>query len=499
MIAVDRIGEIRRAYFDEHLSIKEIVRRLSVSRSTVRKVVRSSATAFRYERDKQPAPKLGEWVKGLTEILEREAELPRRERRSTQRLFEELRGRGYEGAHDSVHRFAKAWRREHTRVPVRAYVPLSFAPGEAYQFDWSHEVITLQGLPVTVKAAHMKLSHSRMPFVRVYHRETQEMVFDAHDKGFAFFGGGCRRGIYDNMKTAVEAIFLGKQRRYNQRFLQMCSHHLVEPVACTPASGWEKGQVENQVGNLRDQLFLPKPRVSSLVELNDWLVDECIAYAKRMEHPEFKGRTIWAVFHDEQASLVVSRGPYDGFAEKVVRASTTCLIMADHNRYSVDARAAGRMVQIRSHANRIVVLLDDDVVADHPRDFRRGEVIYDPWHYLPILVRKPGALRNGAPFKDWDLPPGLAAAQAKLRQYADGDRQFVKILCAVVDHGLVAVEAACAEALEAGIASGDVILAVLARQLQPPTPPSMAIPDGLRLKVEPTADCARYDSLRRAA
>ncbi len=499
MIAVDRIGEIRRAYFDERVSIKEIVRRLSVSRSTVRKVVRSSATAFRYERDKQPAPKLGEWVKGLTEILEREAELPRRERRSTQRLFEELRGCGYEGAHDSVHRFAKAWRREHTLVPVRAYVPLSFAPGEAYQFDWSHEVITLQGLPVTVKAAHMKLSHSRMPFVRVYHRETQEMVFDAHDKGFAFFGGGCRRGIYDNMKTAVEAIFLGKQRRYNQRFLQMCSHHLVEPVACTPASGWEKGQVENQVGNLRDQLFLPKPRVSSLAELNDRLVDECIAYAKRMEHPEFKGRTIWEVFQDEQASLVVSRGPYDGFAEKAVRASTTCLIMADHNRYSVDARAAGRMVQVRSHAGRVVVLLDDDVVADHPRDFRRGEVIYDPWHYLPILVRKPGALRNGAPFKDWDLPPGLAAAQAKLRHYADGDRQFVKILCAVVDHGLVAVEAACAEALEAGIASGDVILAVLARQLQPPTPPSMTIPDGLRLKVEPTADCARYDSLRRAA
>jgi hypothetical protein len=352
---------------------------------------------------------------------------------------------------------------------------------------------------VTVKAAHMKLSHSRMPFVRVYHRETQEMVFDAHDKGFAFFGGGCRRGIYDNMKTAVEAIFLGKQRRYNQRFLQMCSHHLVEPVACTPASGWEKGQVENQVGNLRDQLFLPKPRVSSLAELNDWLIDECIAYAKRMEHPEFKGRTIWEVFQDEQANLVVSRGPYDGFAEKVVRASTTCLIMADHNRYSVDARAAGRMVQVRSHAERIVVLLDEGIVAEHPRDFRRSKVIYDPWHYLPILVRKPGALRNGAPFKDWDLPPGLAAARAKLKPHVDADRQFVKILSAVLDHGLVAVEAACAEALEAGIASSDVILAVLARQLQPLTPPSMTIPDGLRLKVEPKADCARYDSLRRAA
>jgi len=141
--------------------------------------------------------------------------------------------------------------------------------------------------------------------------------------------------------------------------------------------------------------------VSSLVELNGWLEDQCIAYAKRHKHPEFKDRTIWEVFQEEQASLVELRGPFDGFVEKTVRATTTCLIMVDHNRYSVDARAAGRMVLVRSHAERIVVLLDDEVVADHVRQFRRNQVIYDPWHYLPVLMRKPGALRNGAPFKDW--------------------------------------------------------------------------------------------------
>ena len=163
-MAVDKIGQIRRAFFERHLPIKEIVRTLSVSRATVRKVIRGKATEFRYERGVQPAPKLGEWVEVLTEILEKEASLPRRERRSTQRLFEELRGRGYDGAHDSVHRFARAWRNERAqaRVPVQAFVPLSFAPGEAYQFDWSHETITLQGLPLTIKAAHMKLSHSRL-------------------------------------------------------------------------------------------------------------------------------------------------------------------------------------------------------------------------------------------------------------------------------------------------------------------------------------------------
>jgi hypothetical protein len=180
MVGVDQIGEIRRAYFEQRRPIKEIVRTLAVSRATVRRVIRSQKTAFKYERGVQPVPKLGDWVGVLCEILDKEAKLLRRERRSTQRLYEELRGRGYEGAHDSVHRFVRAWREERARVPVQAFVPMSFAPGEAYQFDWSHETITLQGLPLLIKAAHMKLSHSRMPFVRVYFRETQEMVFDAH-------------------------------------------------------------------------------------------------------------------------------------------------------------------------------------------------------------------------------------------------------------------------------------------------------------------------------
>src|SRR5271155_2503891 len=128
MIGVDLIGQIRRAFFEQRRPIKEIVRTLSVSRATVRKVVRGQQTEFRYARGVQPARKLGEWIAALTEILEVEASLPKRERRSTQRLFEELRGRGYEGAHDSVHRFVKGWRDARARVPARAFVPLRFAP-----------------------------------------------------------------------------------------------------------------------------------------------------------------------------------------------------------------------------------------------------------------------------------------------------------------------------------------------------------------------------------
>ena len=378
MLIVETIGRIRREHWVKGKSIKEIARDLKMSRNTVRKVLRSGETSFSYEREVQPRPKLGRWREELDRLLTKNAGATARERLTLIRLFEELRSLGYEGGYDTVRRYARAWNRRHAGQTAEAYVPLSFAPGEAYQFDWSHEVVLMSGVTVTVKVAHVRLCHSRMMFVRAYPRESQEMVFDAHDRAFAFFRGACTRGIYDNMKTAVETVLIGKDRQYNRRFLRMCGHYLVEPTACTPAAGWEKGQVENQVGNLRDQLFRPKPRVKSLAELNAWLEDQCVAYAKRTKHPEFKDRTIWEVFEAERSSLMELRGPFDGFVEKAVRASTTCLIMADHNRYSIDARAAGRMVLVHSHAERIVVLFNDEIVADHPRHFRRDQIIYDP-------------------------------------------------------------------------------------------------------------------------
>jgi transposase len=229
-----------------------------VSRKVVRKVIRSEATEFRYERGEQPLPRIGPWRDQLDGLLLANEGKPARERLTLIRIFEGLRALGYGGSYDAVRRYAKAWRVARGAATAEAYVPLSFALGEAYQFDWSHEVALINGTTVTVKVAHVRLCHSRMLFVRAYPRETQEMVFDAHNRAFAFFKGTCTRGIYDNMKTAVEAVFIGKDRR----FLRMCGHYLVEPVACTPASGWEKGQVENQVGLVRERFFTPRLRVA---------------------------------------------------------------------------------------------------------------------------------------------------------------------------------------------------------------------------------------------
>jgi hypothetical protein len=323
-------------------------------------------------------------------------------------------------------------------------------------------------------------------------------VFDAHDRAFAFFRGACTRGIYDNMKTAVDAIFVGRERAYNRRFLQMCGHYLFEPVACTPASGWEKGQVENQVGVVRQRFFSPRVRVKSCAELNAWLLDRCVAWAKANRHPELRDRTIWEMFEAERPSLVPYRGPFDGFHAVTASVSKTCLVRFDNNKYSVSASAVGRPVEIRAYAERIELRQDGRVVAEHARVFGRGVTVYDPWHYVPVLARKPGALRNGAPFKDWVLPGAVERVRRKLRSASDGDRQMVEILGAVLTDGLPAVEAACAEALADGVHSADVVLNILARSRDPGPPATIMTPDALRLACEPIADRARYDSLRRA-
>ena len=379
-----------------------------------------------------------------------------------------------------------------------AFVPLSFDPGEAYQFDWSHEIVLIDGVTVTIKVAHMRLCHSRMPFVRAYPRETQEMVFDAHDRAFAFYKGACTRGIYDNMKTAVDAIFVGKERAYNRRFQQMCSHYLVDPVACTPASGWEKGQVENQVGTIRERLFSPRLRVRSMEELNDWLVDQCVARAKVQRHPEIADKTIWEVFEDERASLVPYRGRFDGFHAVQASVSKTCLVRFDNNKYSVQASAVGRPVEVRAYADRIEMRQDGVSSASMPAPSAGAGRSTIPGTTCPVLARKPGALRNGAPFKHWVLPAALERVRRKLRAAPDGDRQMVEILGAVLTDGLPAVEAACAEALSEGVHSADVILNILARRRDPGPPVTIMTPEALRLTCAPIADCTRYDSLRRA-
>lgn len=491
---METIGKIRRRHKVKGESISAIARDLKLSRNTVKKYL-TAETEPLYQRERQPAPKLGAFQSVLETWLTQDSQRPKRERRTAQRLFEDLQREGYSGAYDSVQRFVKNWKAERPGSGQNAFVPLAFAPGDACQFDWSHEHVILGGVPQVIKLAHFRLTHSRQMFLAAYPRESQEMVFDAHNRAFAFFGGVPNRMIYDNPKTIVESIFSGKARQFNRRFLALANHYLFEPVACTPASGWEKGQVENQVGNVREWLFAPIPRFATLADLNVWLETRCTELAKR-PHPTWKERSIAALFAEEKPLLRPIEAVFDGYFEQTLRVSSTCLVSYDRNRYSVPAEYAGQPVSLRADATRIRVVAHGKQVADHVRHFGRERLILDPWHYLPVLEKKPGALRNGMPFQEWALPVPIGSVKDKLLKSPQGDRAFVEVLLAMRNHGADLVTVACELALEQGAVSAAVILNHEHRLLTPVKPEPVTVSTELALAIEPLADCGRYDSLR---
>jgi transposase len=416
--------------------------------------------------------------------------------RTAQALFEELQNQGYCGGYDSVRRYVKRWRRQQQHMAAQVFIPLAFDPAEAFQFDWSHESVQIDGMPVKAKAAHLRLCHSRMFLVVAYPRETQEMVFDAHMRAFEFFGGVCRKGIYDNLKAVVNKVLSGKERNFNNRFSQLCSHYLFEPIACTPAAGWEKGQVENQVGLVRRRFFTPQLKVKDFAELNAYLVERCIGWAKIQPHPTIPQKTVWQVYQEEKSYFIKLAPRFDGYAERPARVSPSSLVTYDRNRYSVHCDHVGKTVQMRVYADRIVIVRNGQLIGEHERHFGRGKMIFNPWHYLPVLERKPGALRDGAPFKDWSLPEGIGQVQQRLkRRYVDWDRQFVGILQAVALYGPEVIEDACLQALKMNVVSKETILNLVHRSLDPQLEVVVDLPPHLVLKQEPVADCRRYDQL----
>ena len=496
---MDIIFEIRRRHLIQKQTISAIAREMGLSRPTVRKHLKTVDDP-KYERSKVTSPKFGEFEVQLRQWLDEEAKLARPRRRTAHRLFEGLKELGYSGAYDSVQRFVKHWKVEHHGPKLtEAFVPLEFFAGDACQFDWSHEQVELGGILQTIKVAHFRLCYSRQMFVVAYPRETQEMVLEAHSRAFAYFGGVPQRLIYDNLKTVVDAIFIGKERKFNRRFLCLANHYVFDPIACTPRSGWEKGQVENQVGNVREWLFTPLARFASFVELNNWLATRCQELAQR-RHPTQIQRTIASCFAEEQPLLQPIKACFDGYVEDMMRVSSTCLVRVDRNRYSVPASFAGQAVSVRRTADQIRVVAHGEVIAAHPRQFGREQLICDPWHYLPVLEKKPGALRNGAPFVSWDLPQPIQLVRDRILKQPKGDSAFVELLVLAGQAGLEALTVACELTLEGGVVSAPIVMNALRRLIAPHLPAAaISVPDGIVLSIEPLANCSRYDYLLGAA
>jgi transposase len=241
---MELLSVIRRWALREELSIREISRRTGLSRNTIRKYLRSDTVEVKFKVPDR-ASKLDAFVDKLSGWLKTEASKPRKQKRTLKQVHGDLVALGFTGSYGRVAAFARAWKAERSReqhtAGRSAFVPLVFQPGEAFQFDWSEDWAIIAGERTKLQVAQFKLSHSRAFFVRAYLLQTHEMLFDAHNHAFRVFGGVPKRGIYDNMKTAVDKVLTGKQRQVNARFLAMVSHYVFETTFCNPAAGWEKG------------------------------------------------------------------------------------------------------------------------------------------------------------------------------------------------------------------------------------------------------------------
>ena len=401
------------------MPIREIARRTGLSRNTIKKYLREGAVEPRFRTPKRPS-KLDPYADRLSAWLLIQTRKSRKERRTVKQMHADLVKLGYDGSYERVAAFARAWRDDRHRADRRpgaellcrwcSSPPLAHASmrcraaGEAFQFDWSEDWANIGGERVKLQVAHIKLSHSRAFLVRAYPLQTHEMLFDAHWHAFRVFGGVPGRGIYDNMKTAVDRVGKGKQRDINARFKAMASHYVFEPEFCNPAAGWEKGQVEKNVQDARNRMWQVMPVFTDLEELNQWLEDRCIALWIETPHKALPG-SIADVWEAEKPMLMALPPAFDGFIEHSKRVSPTCLITFERNRYSVPASFANRRISLHVYPERLVVVAEGQTVCEHARIIDRshrkpGKVIYDWRHYLAVIQRKPGALRNGAPFTE---------------------------------------------------------------------------------------------------
>lgn len=198
------------------------------------------------------------------------------------------------------------------------------------------------------------------------------------------------------------------------------------------------------------------------------------------------------MLEQERAEMMPMPSPFDGYVEKLARVSSTCLVSISRNRYSVPCEFAGQRVSTRLYPSRVTVVANDAVVACHDRCADRGHICYDWQHYVPLLERKPGALRNGAPFAD--LPAPLQQLRLGLLRHAGGDKVMAQVLATASVAGLEAVLVAVELVIESGVLSAEHVENVLARLHACPIPAS--VETTLQLKAMPLANTSRYDNLR---
>jgi transposase len=453
MIKVEDVEAIRRAYFREELSIREIGRRLHHGRRVIRRAIESADPGENRLVQARPSPVLGPWKEQIDALWAESQKLPRKQRYTARKVYEELRKRGYAGSEVTVSRYVGHQRRASQAKQV--FLPLEFDAGEDAQVDWGEAVVELAGERVAVQMFIMRLNYSHARFVMAFPFQKQEAFCEGHIQAFHFFGAVPRRITYDNLKTAVFRILTGRNRSEQVAFVAFRSHYLFESRYCTPGQGHEKGGVESDVGFAQRNFMVPMPKVGSYEELNSLLAQTCRHDLERRVRggPQTVAEKL-AV--EQPLMLVLPKTDYKAYREHLATVNPYGLVSLDTNRYSVPGHV-GEAVRLRAFAFRVEILAGEERIACHPRCFAQEQDVIQPLHYLTAMVQRPGAFEHAVPMRRWrvEWPPIYERLLAELRQrWPDerGLREFLSILALHKEHPPERL----AQAIQAALALGAV-------------------------------------------
>lgn len=471
MKTVDDYEKIRKAYYVEGLSIREIGRQFHHGRRLIRKAIDHPEPEGYRLKEPRPAPVLAPYKPKIDALIEESDQQPRKQRYTAHKIYELVKASGYEGSEGYVHRYVSLQRK--ARKHPQAYLPLAFEPGQDAQVDWGEVIAEIGGVRQKVRIFVMRLNYSKARFVAAFPFEKQEAFLEGHIRAFQFFGGVPHRITYDNLKTAVYRVLEGHNRQEQNTFTAFRSHYLFESHYCTPAQGHEKGGVESDVGYAQRNFFAPIPQAQDFAELNTLLNQACLENMQRRVRGE--DRLVVEVWQSEKTSLLpLAVVDYPACSSHVLKVNPYSQVVFETNRYSVPSECTGKQVALRAYPFRVQILSMADVIAEHPRCFGREQDILNPLHYLGLLEQRPGAFEYAIPIRQWRQSWPDAYEQLLSRLRVDkpdgvGVREFIAILKLHRTHPETLVKQAVQQALDIGAAHLDGVQICL-RELVSPRP-----------------------------
>jgi transposase len=472
---------IKKKHENEGWPIRKIARQLEVSRQTVRKVLAAPAEPPRYQQAiPRPQPVMGPYLAVVERWLTDDETAPRKQRHTARRIYDRLVAEyDFPGSEVTVRRAVRALRGRRVEV----FVPLEAVPGKVAQADFGQAQVMIAGRVEKVFIFCLRAKHSKVPFAVCYPTEKLEAFLDGHVRGLEFFGGVFTEIWYDNPKTAVAKILAGPLRIEHEHFSRLRAHYLFDSSFCTPGEAHEKGSVENLVGYVRRNALVPASKpFASLEAVNTHLLAFC-------ERERTRHGGAWAL--EETALGSLPTHPFRAATSRPVSVSKTALVRIDHNRYSVPAVHAGRLLRAEAYVDKIEIYADDSLVATHPRSYQRGETFLELGHYLPVFARKPRAAGSCAALHQAD--PVFICARDQLLREPGGYRVFAEILMLGMRFDLETL----AKALEECLASGRLSVEGVRQRclnLVHTTPERVEVPELLALPLA-RPDLTRYDAL----